>query len=271
MTFDNLKEKFSFLNTLVAVAPICIDGAENYQDSRSAVFYGMGQAIKEKRTVGVFVSGAYLSSAYTALTEAWFQKANVIVVAFYDKVSEVKTAWADRCVLKNITVDISEISEHTDILRDCCNLNGPVLINIVGIKMVDNPVDYSNWVNAIHNIDKDKKIVCYNSTENTGVINVISKDKYGIISKYIGMSVAMDAGVLLCTSDCFLLDANVFRTRYANSNMKIVFLDNGKLEELDAEKWFESNGWKFRVVGGTEYGIVKWLLAQKQQAVLIVR
>lgn len=100
MSFDNWKEKFSFLNTLITVAPICIDDAENYQDSRSAVFYAMGQAIKEKRTVGVFVPGAYLPSAYTALTEAWFQKANIIVVAFYDKVSEVKTTWADRCVLK---------------------------------------------------------------------------------------------------------------------------------------------------------------------------
>ncbi len=39
--------------------------------------------MKEKTTVGLALPGAYLASTYTAITEAWFQKVNVVVFAFF--------------------------------------------------------------------------------------------------------------------------------------------------------------------------------------------
>jgi len=102
-------------------------------------------------------------------------------------------------------------------------------------------------------------------------INIPSKDKYGVISKYIGMSVAVNVGYLLCTSECFLIDANVFRTRYANGNMKIILFDDGNLEKIDAKSWIAGNGWWCEVVSKDETTAVNWLIEDKTQGVLIVR
>lgn len=256
----------------VSVSPIYVEGCDaEYQDARSAAFYAMGRAIKENTSVAVLVPGMYLPSAYTAITEAWFQKANVIVFAFYDSVSDVKTAWADRCVIQSITVEAENLSGCVAVINECCSLHGPVLINVIGLKQIEPMVDYSAWIDEIRNIDKNSTITCYNSCEIDGVNTVTPREKYGIISKYIGMSVAKNAGYLLCTADCFLLDANVFRTRYANQNMKIVILDDGRLAEIDAENWIASNGWQCKSVGASEYRAVAWLVSQEQQAVLIVK
>lgn len=115
------------------------------------------------------------------------------------------------------------------------------------------------------------KIRCYNAIQSDGIINIPSKDKYGVISKYIGMSVAVNVGYLLCTSECFLIDANVFRTRYANGNMKIILFDDGNLEKIDAKSWIAGNGWWCEVVSKDETTAVNWLIEDKTQGVLIVR
>lgn len=272
MKAEEWKEKLSCIEAFVTVAPIYFENTETcYQDVRSAAFYAMGQAIKEKKTVGILMPGAYLPSAYTAITEAWFQKANVVVFAFYDKVSEVKTAWADRCVLSSITIEENDVDNHMDEIKEYCTLNGPALVNIIGSKIKEMPVDYSKWIEEIQNINSDAMVTCYNGSESAKVQNIIPRDKYGVISKYIGMSVVKDVGYLFCTADCFLIDANVFRTRYANANMKILILDDGRLAEIDAEKWITSNGWLCKIDSASEYDSVKWLVNQKQQAVLIVR
>lgn len=272
MKAEEWKKRISFIDSFITVAPICFENHDGfYQDARSAAFYAMGRAIKEKKTVGIMLPGVYLTSAYTAITEAWFQKANVVVFAFYDKVSEVKTAWAERCVVRCITVDADEMSAHLDEIKDCCALNGPALINIIGVKIEDVPIDYSKWIDEIYKLENNTQVTCYNGIDSTKAKNILPRDKYGVISKYVGMSVAKYVGYLLCTSDCVLLDANVFRTRYANSNMKIIVLDDGRLAELDAEKWITSNGWQCEVIGAAEYSFVKWLAEQKQQSVLIVR
>lgn len=85
------------------------------------------------------------------------------------------------------------------------------------------------------------------------------------------MSVAVNVGYLLCTSECFLIDANVFRTRYANGNMKIILFDDGNLEKIDAKSWIAGNGWWCEVVSKDETTAVNWLIEDKTQGVLIVR
>lgn len=143
---------------------------------------------------------------------------------FYDKLSEVSTAWIDRCIVKSMTIGADEIDDSIDEIESCCGMNGPVLINIVGVKDDETSFDYRKWIDAIRQKEGNAKIRCYNAIQSDGIINIPSKDKYGVISKYIGMSVAVNVGYLLCTSECFLIDANVFRTRYANGNMKIILL-----------------------------------------------
>lgn len=198
-------------------------------------------------------------------------KRNVVVFAFYDKLSEVSTAWIDRCIVKSMTIGADEIDDSIDEIESCCGMNGPVLINIVGVKDDETSFDYRKWIDAIRQKEGNAKIRCYNAIQSDGIINIPSKDKYGVISKYIGMSVAVNVGYLLCTSECFLIDANVFRTRYANGNMKIILFDDGNLEKIDAKSWIAGNGWWCEVVSKDETTAVNWLIEDKTQGVLIVR
>ena len=74
-------------NRTITVFPIKVEGSvAEYQDARSAAFFAMGMSIKQKDPITLLLPGEYLTNIYTAITEAWFQKAEVIVYAFYKKV-----------------------------------------------------------------------------------------------------------------------------------------------------------------------------------------
>lgn len=254
----------------VTVAPIRIDGNSTfYQDARSAAFCAMGMSIKERQPVTLLLPGSYLASAYTAITEAWFQKAAVIVYAFYKKVSDVNTGWADRCA-KTMTVHVEEYEEKANEIAGFYYMQKPVLINIVGVDVEDAQMDYSDVMATISKIDASARFICYNSIEHPQIINIKTKHKYGVLSKYIGMSTAINAGYLLCNADCVLVDVNIFRTRYANGNMKIVMLDDGQLKENQIDHWIRSNGWLCRRIIQMEAEAAKWLKMQTAQAVLII-
>lgn len=254
----------------VTVAPIRIQNSiSEYQDARSAAFFAMGISIKEKSPVALLLPGEYLPSAYTAITEAWFQKAEVIVYAFYKKVSDVNTNWADRCAT-TMTIHIDEYDEKANEITAYCHMNGPLLINVVGINFEEPQINYNDVTTAISEIDESAKFLCYNSKDNVGISNIKTEYKYGVLSKYIGMSTVKKAGYLLCNSDCVLVDVNIFRTRYANGNMKIVVLDDGKLKENQIDQWIISNGWKCKRIAQINNEAAKWLKEQTVQAVLII-
>lgn len=259
---------------VVTVAPVEFIGAKLYNDARSAAFYALGIAVKKCQPVILVVPGQYLVSTYTAITEAWFQKANVIVVALFDKVSEVKTAWMDRCVLRTVTYGTDEQAAFGEALNEVRGIPGPILLNLVGCSLEEAPVDYSPVVNALRTVAADTTIWAYHpkNKDDKALIAVPSKDKYGVLSKYIGMSAVANAGILLCPARCALLDMNIFRTRYANANMKIILLDeDGKLEGLNVDRWVISNGWECLETNAADKTACKWLISQQRQAVLIIR
>ena len=255
---------------IVTVAPIKIqNSAAEYQDTRSAAFFAMGMSIKEKEPVTLLIPGEYLTSAYTAITEAWFQKAEMIIYAFYKKVRDVNTNWADRCA-KTMTIHIDEYDEIADEITAYYHKHGPVLINVVGIDLEEPQIDYSDVMTAISEIDKSAEYLCYNSKDQAEISNIKTEHKYGVISKYIGMSAVKRAGYLLCNTDCMLVDVNIFRTRYANGNMKIVAMDDGQLNENQIDQWIISNGWKCKRVEQMNSEAANWLKEQTVQAVLII-
>lgn len=254
----------------VTVAPIKIqNSAAKYQDTRSAAFFAMGMSIKENEPVTLLIPGEYLTSAYTAITEAWFQKAEMIIYAFFKKVSDVNTNWADRCA-KTMTIHIDEYDEIADAITAYYHKHGPVLINVVGIDLEEPQIDYRDVMNAISEIDKSAEYLCYNSKDQAEISNIKTEYKYGVISKYIGMSAVKRAGYLLCNTDCMLVDVNIFRTRYANGNMKIVALDDGQLKENQIDQWIISNGWECKRVEQMNSEAANWLKEQTVQAVLII-
>lgn len=258
---------------IVVVAPVEYPGAVQYEDARSAAFYAMGIAVKENTPVTLVVPGRYLASTYTAITEAWFQKANVIVIAVYEKVSEVKTAWMDRCVVQTGTYGPDENEAFLQALEHAKGAYGPVLLNRVGAVPAEQPVDYSRILAVLSKVADGKEILAYyaQNCEDLPVRQILAEDKYGVLSRYIGMSAVKDVGILLCPARCVLLDANIFRNRYANANMKIILVDEEeKLKKLDFAQWISGNGWECRCEEKTSEEACSWLLEQTRQAVLII-
>ena len=259
---------------VVAVTPVKLAGAKQYRDARSAAFFAMGTAVKTCQPVILVVPGHDLTSTYTAITEAWFQKANVIVVALFDKVSEVKTAWMDRCVLRTATFGVDEQADFGEMMLSVRGLPGPVLINLTGFSCEESEIDYSAVITALSATNPELKITAYSPKvqDYNKVTAVSAKDKYGLISKYIGMSVAKDVGVLLCPAKCALLDINILRTRYGNGNMKIVLIDdNNVLYDLNVREWITENGWEYLESNGAEESGAKWLLSCERQSVWLIR
>lgn len=268
----NLSKRIS--GDVVTAAPVELPGGVSYHDARSAAFYALGVAVKKRQPVTLVVPGQYLPSTYTAITEAWFQKANVIVLALFEKVSDVKTAWIDRCVLHSTSFGAEEQAAFQKELEAARGLHGPVLFNLVGACAEEPPVDYSVVLPTLRTIAADAGVWAYHPkcTDDVHLRPISARDKYGVISKYIGMSAVADAGILLCPARCALLDMNIFRTRYANGNMKIILLDeDGKLNDLHVVQWAESNGWECLQTGTADVDACKWLVSRKRQAVMIVR
>ena len=74
---------------------------------------------------------------------------------------------------------------------------------------------------------------------------IMEEHAYGVISKYVGGSAVADIGYLICPIECALIDINIFRTRYANSNMKIILIDLKKeAKEQGIDQWIESCKWQ---------------------------
>lgn len=269
-----INNKEFFQKRIVAVSPIKLDNkfdVIHYRDARSAAFYAMGVAIKRNSRVFLLVPGQYISNIYTAVTEAWFQKADITIVAFYDKISSVNTKWMDRCLQMNATYGSDENEEICKYLRKSDSIKGPILLSVVGYKIKEQLLDYSNIVKVIKNVDYSQiPIMCYNSCEETDFIKPINElHKYGIISKYVGMSIAKNQGYLLCNIECLLVDINVFRTRYANKNMKIIVIDDTK-KMNGIESWIKSNNWLCKRVNEFDIESANWFISTDRQTVLIV-
>lgn len=258
---------------IVAVQPLIVNRAEIYADARSAAFYALGKAIKSSETVTLVVPGQYLPSTYTAITEAWFQKANVIVLALFEKNSDVKTAWLDRCVLYTATYGSEEQEVFALAMKEARNMYGPALFNLVGVPVKEDPIEYGALLAALRTVAAHTNAWVYNPTkcEDSYTHAIGTRDKYGVLSRYIGMSTTMDVGIMICPARCALLDMNIFRTRYANSNMKIILWDESRtLKDLNTALWIQSNGWECTEAEHTDEAAYKWLIEQQRQSVLLV-
>lgn len=265
-----------FNKEVVAVDPIKLTSFKGsvvyYQDARSAAFYAMGRAIKSQESVILLIPGEYLVNIYTALTEAWFQKTNIVVIALHTELRKIETGWADRCILKKMTLEMDELSRYEQEVTKCFNFHGPVLINVLYKKSNKGKYDYSDLINIITRVKKDARFICYDSIKDVlgNIINISETYKYGVISKYIGMSVVKECGYLLCDANCVMVDVNIFRTRYANKNMKIIILDDGRICENGIDQWISRNGWECKRITMLDYDTAKWFVEQSKQTVMIM-
>ena len=215
------------------------------KDARSAAFYAYGKSIKSNKNVVLIINGDYLPNVYTVLTEAWFQKTNLIVIALYNSIYDVETTYLDRCTVSNITFFDRDYQKFRKKIISSLNLIGPKLFNIV-TEIKENRINYSNIINKLGKILKpEDTIFIYNSEIiqlNCKIKNIDKKYKYGLLSKYLGYINTLDKNkqVLICPAECLEIDLNILNNRAMNKKFKAIV--TGNIEHL--KDWIENNNIK---------------------------
>ena len=243
-------------------------------DIRSAAFYAFGQSKITNKNVALIIDGEYLANVYTVLTEAWFQKTNLIIIALYDSFYNIETNYLKRCLVSDIKFLDKDINLFKDKIISSFNLVGPKLYNIVIGKISTNQNNYDKILEKLLPLMKEKEtIITYNSNNiNCKCIwkNVDKKYKYGILSKYVAMTTEHDEKtILLVTNECIEIDSNIFNSRFMNNSFKLIILDKNNRVN-DYIKWIKSNDINIIECDNLDKDINK-LYTENKPTVLVVK
>lgn len=223
---------------------------ENISDIRTATFYAFGKKGVSNENVALIIDGNFIENTYTALTEAWFQNSNIIVIALYNSIYDINARYLDRCSGCNLTMFLNDIEKLEDKIVKSLKTIGPKIYNIVvdwDISEKEN--DYSIVLNTLKEIVNVKdEIYVYNSKSTENTINIGYRYKYGIFSKYVAylLEPVEENKILICTSDCFKLDSNILNTRYLSDKFKVIIVE--KNENFESIKdWCNGNKIQFNI------------------------
>ena len=207
------------------------------EDARSAVFTAYGLAKSSNRPVVVIIEDAYLPNAYTGLTEAWFQRIPVIVIAL-NSTDKHSSEYLDRCVDATYYVDSS--SDINLIISNVLQHRGPSLLKVRSEVGMDIKIDYSSIIDLLNSCTCVSNIICYNSN-NTEVKNIAPEYKYGILSKYVGLLSGGKEAVLCVPDEILALDTNIFNFRNFPSNFRLIVKESGLKYWPKLEGWMKNN------------------------------
>ncbi|MBP3596057.1 MAG: hypothetical protein J6J60_01460 [Clostridia bacterium] len=253
-----------------------IENCIKIDDVRSAAFYAFGESKIKNENVVLIVNGEYLPSVYTVLTEAWFQKTNLVVIALYNSIYDVETHYLDRCLVKNIKFIEKDFNQFKDGIEQSLKLIGPKLFNVVSERNEDKyKYNYNNVLEIVDkNLNDNFDVYLYNSDilnnnfKKLKCINIESKYKYGIISKYAAMITENNKKILVCDTNCLKVDSNIFNNRYINNSFKIILIN--KEENNNYQEWIASND--IKVITCVDLNShVKEFLKSEVPTVLIVK
>ena len=221
---------------------------ELMDDVRSATFFTLGETNIKNEPIVLMIDGRFLPSVYTGITEAWFQRKTIIIVALYEKYSEIKCEYLKRCTSNIITIYNDEDINYNEKINSIINKKYPALINIkVDFSKNDEDIDLNVLDNVSEILNKDNEMWLYDlkvEKEYNCKTKIISDTyKYGMLSKYMGYITGKNEKVLLVSkSDILKLDLNIFNNRYMNENFKVILFDvDNILKENDIEKWIMEN------------------------------
>lgn len=254
-----------------------IEGFNTYHthDARSAAFYAFGKANRENKLVALIINGEYLPNVYTAVTEAWFQKTRLVIVAIYDKYSNIRCGYMDRCVINNI---ITEKKDINNVAAKDLLVRGPVLLNIFGVSLSKGEFQYTELLKTLNAVaDKGTEVFCYSSNNddyiNLNIKSIDVKHKYGMLSKYWGYTIAAEKrAILCCSADCVALDMNIFNSRYTTENIKIIVVDReGIINNNNIDTWIESNNITCRIINAVTIDEIKSFYNEKCASILVIR
>ena len=215
------------------------------KDARSAAFEAFGIIKITDNPVAVIVNEDELASTLTAVTEAWFQRKDLILITINGNFSK-HYDYLDRCVVSNSL--LFQDSNEDEIVREMQLRHGPHLLRTTIVAKEDSPVDYSGILKELDNLLSDNDVVfCYNPADLSGKhYRCISQQhQYCTVSKYVGYLLGNKDKALLCVPERLLAyDSNIFNFRnLPKTFFVIVVADNsGVMKKLSP--WIESNGIK---------------------------
>lgn len=243
---NDLKEKLSkelmdYISTEFNVNEI--------DDVRSATFFALGNADMVNKNIILIIDGEYLPNIYTGITEAWFQRKNVIVIALYKEYDRINCDYLRKCIPNIINVYNNDISKCSEKIKLASTNMFPTLINIKYEDENSKINDYTEICQILNKcLTKSDEVFLYNADikENNykfQIKNISTQYKYGTISKYMAYAIAKDKKVVLCCPvEILKLDLNIFNNRYINKNIKIIFYNNENgINNEKFSEWIREN------------------------------
>lgn len=224
-------------------------------DVRSATFYAFGKSKLINKNVVLIVDGNNISSTYTALTEAWFQNTNLIIIALYKSMYDISCNYLNKCSVCNMSFLLKDYHSFKDKIDKNIQKNGPKIFNIVvDFDFFEPKINYENILSQLSNIlDKNDEVYVYNSLPIDKmpyrIINIDEKYKYGIISKYVAYLLGKknERKILVCSSEIFLYDTNILNNKYMSDNFLIILIDKANIAKK-ISNWCKENKINFCIV-----------------------
>lgn len=216
-----------------------------FNDLRSATFFSNGEVNSNNKPVILLIKGEFLPNIYTGITEAWFQRSNINIISIFKKYDDIKVEYLERCIPDILTIYDDSIEEYKNTIYKFINNNMPSMINMKYMLKSEEKADYTNIINMLNSIVKNKvDVFTYNSKNesknNINIINVEPKYKYGILSKYMGYITAKNQrSLIILPYELLKIDLNIFNNRYISENVKIII--NKKKEQSNIEEWIKDN------------------------------
>ena len=214
-------------------------------DARSATFESLGIAKMKDARIALVIDERYISNAYTAITEIWFQRKNILIITVNANLYQ-PIEYLNRCLVgSSIMTDQSDLDELCD---DILEENGPFLLR-TELRFEDAAkTDYGRILTRLNNVlDKNDVVTCYNPDtiqiplEYT-LKTILEQHKYCSLSKYVGQLLSGDMNHILCIPECLLAyDSNIFNFRnLPESFMVIVIADDSQVFDK-LRPWIKSN------------------------------
>ena len=214
----------------------------NYiQDVRSAAFYAYGEAKLLETPILLIVDECFISSAYTALTEAWMQRLPVCIFA-YNSAGYKSTLYLERCT--DIILFLDDKNNEKEIVKKAIQYHGPSIVKCeAGIER-HTQVDYCEILDQLAHAEYKNVVYCYEPVHcysNLNITEVPEKHKYGILSKYLGELLGGSKSIL-CIPDYLLnLESNAFVQRVIPQSFKLIVKETDKELCNRFENWIASN------------------------------
>ena len=249
---------------------------ETINDSRSATFFSLGKENLHRKSI-VIINGNELQNILTGITETWFQKLNIIVIALYKKYDDIKTDFIHRVIPNIVKIYEDNYKEYESLILKAAKSYSPTLITLK-YELLDIKYNYNNLIRSIEKIlNSEEEVILYNmadSVENKKIIikNIESKYKYCMVSKYMGYIIGKRKKTLLCMpAKLILLDLNILNNRYIDDNFKIILFEYNKIEEKLLENWIDYNKIKTISTNNLDENIINEFWNLKEPTVLLVK